>query len=80
VTWRIVGAALCLAAYGFGWVLVVAGAKVLIGPLVVVPVLVFLIAAGNWLQHWLGITRPAPKFRTPERQPDHADGDAGTAP
>jgi hypothetical protein len=58
------------------WLAEVAGARVLLGPLVVIPVLVVLIAGGNWLQHWLGVERPSPKFTQPAPQKERGPTDA----
>ena len=65
--WRLVGAALALLFYALLWLAVAAGATALVAPAVVLPVLVLLIAGGNWLQHWLGISRGrAPRAGAPE--------------
>jgi hypothetical protein len=76
VIWRITGLACCLVGYGVAWLAEVAGARVLLGPLVVVPVLVVLIAGGNWLQHWLGVERPSPKFTQPAPREERGPTDA----
>ena len=77
--WRLTGLAFCLVAYGVAWLVEVAGARVLLAPLLVVPVLVVLIAGGNWLQQWLGIERPSPKFSQPVSREDH-DASEGKQP
>jgi hypothetical protein len=76
--WRLVGVALGLAFYAGLWVCVAAGATGLRGLLITVPVLVLLVAGGNWLQHGLGIRRRAPQFSQPpaDAEPD----DAGSSP
>jgi hypothetical protein len=58
------------------WLAEVAGARVLMAPLIVIPVLVVLIAGGNWLQQWLGIERPSPKFTVPAPRDEHEPRDA----
>jgi hypothetical protein len=72
--WRLVGAALALLFYVGLWVLVAAGATSLAGPLITLPVIVALVAGGNWLQHWLGIQRRAPQFSTPPRDAPRDEG------
>lgn len=72
--WRLVGVALVLAFYAGLWALVAAGATSLEGVLITFPVLVLLIAGGNWLQHWLGIQRRPPQFSGPSRDAEHDDG------
>ncbi len=74
--WRLVGVALALAFYAALWVLVGGGAASLESVVITFPVIVALIAGGNWLQHWLGIERRAPQFSGPPRD----DDDDGTAP
>jgi hypothetical protein len=76
VTWRVTGVACILVAYGVAWVAEVAGAHVLLAPLVVVPALVVLIAGGNWLQQWLGIDRPSPRYTERARPDEHESPDA----
>ncbi len=71
---RLGGAALALAFYAGLWVLVAAGASSLEGVLITLPVIVALIAGGNWLQHWLGIERRAPQFSGPAGDAEHDDG------
>jgi hypothetical protein len=71
--WRLLGAALAVAFYAGLWVLVAAGATSLEGVLITFPVIVALIAGGNWLQHWLGIQRRAPQFSGPS-DVEHEDG------
>jgi len=73
--WRLVGVAIVGLFYLGLWMSVTAGATWLEGPLITIPVLVLLIAGGNWLQHWLGVQRRPPQFSSPG--PDE-DGDAGT--
>lgn len=72
MTWRLVGVGLALFFYAALWVCVLAGARSLVAPLVVFPVIVLLIAGGNWLQHWLGIERRAQQFSRPgtDAEPD----------
>ena len=75
MTWRVTGAVLLFVVYVGTWFVAVAGASWLFAPLVLVPVFVVLIAGGNWLQQWLGITRPPPKFARPAREdPDEGAG------
>ena len=76
--WRLVGAALGLVFYAGLWVLVAAGAANLEGVLITFPVIVLLIAGGNWLQHWLGISRRAPQFSRPSSDAEPDEGAAGT--
>ena len=73
--WRLTGLAFGLVAYGIAWLAVVAGARVLVAPLIVIPVLVVLVAGGNWLQQWLGIERPSPKFTEPAPGDEHESTD-----
>jgi hypothetical protein len=74
VKWRVVGAVLLALVYAGLWVLAIGGASdgasALVGPLVTLPVLVLLIAAGNWFQHWTGIRREGPKFARPAAEHD----------
>jgi hypothetical protein len=49
VAWRLTGLAVGLLFYALAWTAVIAA----------------LVAGGNWLQHWLGIERPSPKFTEP---------------
>ena len=70
--WRLTGLVFGLLAYGALWLTELAGAHVLLAPLIVFPVLLFLVAGGNWLQHWLGIERPSPTFSAPAR-PEERD-------
>lgn len=67
ITWRLVGVVVGVLAYAGAWVLVAAGATSLEPLLVTFPIIVVLIAAGNYLQHWLGITRRPPRFAEPDR-------------
>jgi hypothetical protein len=60
--WRLVGVMLGLTLYGALWICYTAGATALLGPLVVAPAIVVLVAAGNLLQGWLGIGHRAPQF------------------
>jgi protein-S-isoprenylcysteine O-methyltransferase Ste14 len=71
--WRLVGVAVVALFYVGLWVSVAAGASWLEAPLITIPVLVLLIAGGNWLQHWLGVLRRAPQFS----RPGSAEGDDG---
>jgi len=73
--WRLVGVALAVAFYAVLWVCVAAGETGLRGALITVPVLVLLIAGGNWLQHGIGIERRAPQFS--RRSVDREREDAG---
>ena len=73
--WRNTGLACCLVGYGVAWLAEVAGARALLAPLVVIPVLLVLLAGGNWLQHWLGIERPSPKFSEPAPRDEHEPTD-----
>ncbi|HUD68612.1 MAG TPA: hypothetical protein VMQ40_00070 [Acidimicrobiales bacterium] len=73
--WRNTGLACCLVGYGVGWLAEVAGARALLAPLVVIPVLLVLLAGGNWLQHWLGIERASPKFSEPAPRDEHESTD-----
>ena len=75
--WRLAGLTIAAAFYALLWLAVVAGARGLVAPLLVVSVIAFLVAGGNWLQQWLGIERPSPKFA--ERAHDEEDGSAGAA-
>jgi len=75
VIWRNTGLACCLVGYGVAWLAEVAGARALLAPLVVIPVLLVLLAGGNWLQHWLGIERPSPKFSEPAPCDEHESTD-----
>jgi hypothetical protein len=79
VKWRLVGLALGLCFYAALWVGVAAGATGLEGVLITVPVLVLLIAGGNWLQHWLGVQRRPPQFARPGTGERH-DDDAAPPP
>lgn len=74
--WRTTGLVCCLVGYGVAWLAEVAGARALLAPLVIIPVLVFLIAGGNWLQQWLGIDRPSPKFTQPAPPDERESPDA----
>lgn len=74
--WRLIGLAILFLFYALAWLEVTAGARVLVGPLVVVPVIVILVAAGNWLQSWLGIDRPSPKFTEREHHDETSAPDA----
>jgi hypothetical protein len=76
--WRLVGTALALAFYAGLWVLVAAGATSLEGVLITFPVIVALIAGGNWLQHWLGIQRRAPQFSGRTGDAEHEEGASST--
>jgi hypothetical protein len=76
--WRLVGCGLALLFYVGLWVLVAAGVTSLAGPLITIPVIVALVAGGNWLQHWLGIQRRAPQFSSPPR--DASCDDRSSAP
>jgi hypothetical protein len=78
VRWRLVGIAIGALFYLGLWVCVAAGATGLEGLLVTIPVLVVLIAGGNWLQHWLGVQRRAPQFSRPGAVAEH--GDESTPP
>jgi hypothetical protein len=60
--WRIVGGVLALFVYGLLVLGAIAGAPDFAAVVVTIPVLVFLIAAGNGLQHWLGIKRRSPQY------------------
>jgi hypothetical protein len=75
VIWRNTGLACCLVGYGVAWLAEVAGARALLAPLVVIPVLLVLLAGGNWLQHWLGIERPSPTFSEPAPRDEHEPTD-----
>jgi hypothetical protein len=72
--WRLLGVAIVACFYVGLWICVDAGATWLEAPLLTIPVLVLLIAGGNWLQHWLGVTRRAPQFSRPRTD------DGGEAP
>jgi hypothetical protein len=83
--WRLVGVALGLLVYGLLLIVATGPAHgvrqseeqaALLGLLITVPVLVLLVAGGNWLQHWLGIHRRPPQFAEPPRE----DEERGTAP
>ena len=63
--WRLVGLVLALCFYALLWLVVVAGGTALVAPLIVVPVIALLVAGGNWLQHWLGITHSPPQYAEP---------------
>jgi hypothetical protein len=72
--WRLVGLALGFLTYLGLWVVAIAGSPALAAVLITLPVLVFLIAAGNGLQHWLGISHRAPQFARPVRPDDEPTG------
>ncbi len=79
--WRLTGAVLGVLAYAFLVVVAIAGASPLAQALIALPVIAALIAGGNYLQQWLGITRPAPKFARPARKEDATEGrDAESLP
>jgi hypothetical protein len=78
--WRLTGLALGAVAYAGLFVVALAGSRALADVLIALPVLVFLVAGGNYLQHWLGIRRPSPRFAPPPRRPDSSEGDAGDPP
>jgi hypothetical protein len=78
--WRLVGVMLGLLAYGLLWVLYAAGATMLLALLVVAPTLIVLIAAGNLLQGWLGISHRAPQFAQRSDPADEHGGGQRTEP
>jgi len=78
--WRLVGAMLVLVVYGAFWVAYAAGATALLSPLVVAPAIVFLVAAGNLLQGWLGIGHRAPQFAQRADADDDSGDEAATTP
>lgn len=49
--------------YAFLWVIALHGARQLIGPLTVPPVLALLVAVGVWLDRLIGLKPRSPKFK-----------------
>jgi uncharacterized protein (DUF2062 family) len=48
------------------WVIAANGATSLVGPLAVPPILLVLVAGGNWLGHFMGVSSKPPKFKQPD--------------
>ena len=79
IKWRLAGLAILALFYVGLWLCVMAGATGLVGVLITIPVLVLLIAGGNWLQNWLGVQRRAPQFSRSAAEGERDDG-APSAP